>query len=122
VTAERKDDAPGYNHNVFAHAHSHMPQAHESERTARDGGGGEGGGGAGDRAHVDQDLRNKAVERVKARGAHLKPPKPRLLKPPQFTHWSPKELADKEQGWQAKRDKEVSETKRFSGARIHTHY
>jgi hypothetical protein len=86
-----------------------MRTAHESERTARDGGGG-GGGEAGDRAHVEEDLRNKAVERLKARGADVKAAKqkPHLLKPPQFTHWNQKELADKEEDWQAKRDKEVA--------------
>ena len=116
MAAERKDHAPGYYDNVFADGHSHMPKAHESERRARDGGGG-GGGEAGDRAHVDQDLRNKAVERLKARGAHhLKAAKPRLLKAPQFTHWNQKELADKEENWQAKRDKEVAQTL------MHIHY
>ena len=106
--AERKDHAPGYYDNVFADGHSHMPTAHESERTARGGGGG-GGGEAGDRANVDEDLRNKAVERLKARGADVKAAKPHLLKPPQFTHWNQKELADKEEDWQAKRDKEVAQ-------------
>ncbi len=122
MAAERKDHAPGYYDNAFADGHSHMPKVHESERTARDGGGrgGEAGdrgaGQAGDRAHVDQDLRNKAVERLKARGAHLKAAKTHLLKAPQFTHWNQKELADKEEDWQAKRDKEVAE------ALMHMHH